>query len=1033
MRCRKNVRKLILEYNAAAPADKPSTALMRFRQAVVSLKAAPSRLAAPHTQANRYDDYVYVHQQSMAGHPGGNPGPHPGHRGPLFFPWHREFLRQFENDLRTVSGDSSICVPYWDWSTDRQPADPGFPFIADFLGGDGAGPNNEVQTGVFARANGWALTIDDNGSNALQRDFGGNGFPSLPVRNDVLNALAVNVYDSAPWNINAAGPSSFRNLVEGWVNGPKNHNLVHVWIGGSMLPGTSPNDPAFFLNHVKEDELWAVWMQKYPSVPHYLPADSEPLPAGHSHLKRLSDHMESLAEYFGAGTVDRPIDLLDHKSITWYDTDLPDIVVESGPAIGFNQTPAGLTVAKRIRFRIRSCRKVFFSITGLPTGNFSVIGGPDFTVTPAEANDFEILEIEVRFHAVGPNVQVSAVDIEAHIIDEEGYYAANANDPFTTGKFHIELVANNIVTNDSSVALVLDRSGSMLDVANSGFTKSRLLKSAVGVLHQLMQDNDQIGIARFDHEADQLLPMTLKTAGLGTTLTGNGLDPRGGTSIGAGILVGSNLINGPGATRPNKAMLVLTDGNENVAPLINSLPAGTINQTTFAIGFGLPGQVSDPILSQISANSGGYLLVTGNMTNDDERFDLAKFFIQILKDATRNQTVLDPQGLLLWNGAPQKITFQLSETDVSVDVVILCPVPWAIDFSLMTPSGVTITSAMSGIEPNVRYIGGQEVAYYRLLLPALPSNPGGSHRGTWKAVLRLKKLEEIFEYLRKTREDRKTFAEAISRLREFAQRAVPYNLTVHTYSNLTLDARLRQDGFAPGAAVHLSANLWEYQVPLHPEARVWAEIRQPDGSRATLAFSHSTGDTYTANWSTNLPGVYRFLIRAEGRTSGNARFTREKVLTAGVWAGGDRPYDPKTGDEGGSDGCKLILCLLEQVSQSRALRGRLKELGIDLSALRKCVEKQCRKSKVTRSKQQSDLATSEEWQRLTQIPEFQNLVTNLFSGDIAAQPLLEAGETVPVKRAPKRASTNENLFLLPEQAEEIVKKKRTKPKAECNE
>jgi hypothetical protein len=110
-----------------------------------------------------------------------------------------------------------------------------------------------------------------------------------------------------------------------------------------------------------------------------------------------------------------------------------------------------------------------------------------------------------------------------------------------------------------------------------------------------MQDNDQIGIARFDHEADVLLPMTLKTPGIGTTLTGTGLDPRGATSIGGGILVGSGLINGPGATRTNKAMLVLTDGNENTDPLISALPPGTINQTTFAIGFGLPGQVSpDP-------------------------------------------------------------------------------------------------------------------------------------------------------------------------------------------------------------------------------------------------------------------------------------------------------------------------------------------------------------------------------------------------------------------------------------------------------
>src|SRR5690242_11992022 len=135
MKCRKNLRRLIQAYNAASPADKPNTELMRFRNAVVALKSAPSRLAPPHTQANRYDDYVYIHQQSMAGHPSSDPGPHPAHRGPAFFPWHREFLRQFENDLRAVSGDPSICLPYWDWSADQQPADAGYPFFNDFLGG----------------------------------------------------------------------------------------------------------------------------------------------------------------------------------------------------------------------------------------------------------------------------------------------------------------------------------------------------------------------------------------------------------------------------------------------------------------------------------------------------------------------------------------------------------------------------------------------------------------------------------------------------------------------------------------------------------------------------------------------------------------------------------------------------------------------------------------------------------------------------------------------------------------------------------
>ena len=385
MKCRKNIRKLIQDFNAAAPADRPNTELIKFRDAVVALKASPSRLAPPHTQANRYDDYVYIHQQSMAGHPGNDPGPHPGHRGPAFFPWHREFLRQFENDLRDVSGDPNLCLPYWDWSVDQQAAHAGYPFINDFLGGNGVGASLAVQTGVFASVNGWVLNIADpfdnvpahvNALSSLQRALGSNA-PNLPTPAHVKAALAVNVYDSAPWNVSAPQAGSFRNLTEGWVGAvvPGMHNRVHVWVGGSMLPGTSPNDPVFFLNHAKEDELWAVWMQKYPTVPHYLPADSEPLPAGHTHLKRLSDHMEGLAEYFGAGTIDRPVDLLDHKAITWYDTDLPDIVLESGPALGFNQTPAGLTVARHIRFRCQSCRPVFFSLTGVPTGNFSVVGG----------------------------------------------------------------------------------------------------------------------------------------------------------------------------------------------------------------------------------------------------------------------------------------------------------------------------------------------------------------------------------------------------------------------------------------------------------------------------------------------------------------------------------------------------------------------------------------------------------------------------------------------------------------------------------
>ena len=1037
MKCRKNVRKLIQQYNAASAADKPNTPLIKFRNAVVALKAAPSQLPSPHTQLNRYDDYVYIHQQSMAGHSSSDPGPHPGHKGPMFFPWHREFLRRFENDLRSVSGDPSICLPYWDFSHDQAPADPGYPFIDDFLGGNGVGASHVVQTGVFAQANGWNLNLGS--STALLRQFAtaeGGIAPTLPAHSSITGALAETTYDSPDFNWGVPGANSFRNLVEGWVGPEANvniHNRVHVWVGGSMLPSTSPNDPVFFLNHAKEDELWAVWIQKHPGVSHYLPLDSFTLPAGHTHLKRLSDHMEGLAEYFGAGTLDRPIDLLDHKAITWYDTDLPEITLESGPAIAFNNTPSGLTVSKNIRFRVKSCRPVFFSITGTPSGNFSIVGGPDFQVTPVEANDFETQEIEVRFVGQGPNVQVSAVDIQAHIVDEEGYYAANPNDAFVVANFHIELVANNIITSDSSIVLVLDRSGSMADVANNGFTKSQLLKSAVGVVHELMKGTDQIGIARFDHEADALLPMTLKSAGLGTTLTGTGLDPRGSTNIAGGILVGSGLINGAGATHPNKAMIVLTDGNDFPVPnTIATLPPGTINQTTFAIGFGQPGQVNDATLDQIAINTGGYRLITGNMTNNDERFMLAKFFIQILKDATLNQTVVDPEGQLLWNGKPQEIEFLISDSDVSVDVVALCPIPFALDFQLITPGGDVITEAMAGVEPNVQYHVGADVAYYRLMLPALPSKPDSSHRGMWRAVIGLKRPDEILKELRETRTHRLELAEFIRRVSEFTQKPTPFNLTVHTYSNLRLEATLVQDGFAPGDVIHLTATLWEYQVPLKTDASVWADVVEPNGNRSVLNFTRTAAGSYAATWTTTLPGIYRFGIRAEGRTSGNARFMRAKELTAGVWAGGDRPFDPVGGGTestgGGDDGrCKTIMCFLDFVMKSSVLREWFKRFDLDIEGFRKCVERHCRKGAPATEGRPAAVGTLP---TLTHLPEFGQLANILASVRVEQPRIIEAAETTPVKRKPRMEGSDDNMFLKPEQ---IRDKPPERPKAKDRE
>src|SRR3712207_8083492 len=72
------------------------------------------------------------------------------------------------------------------------------------------------------------------------------------------------------------------------------------------------------------------------------------------------------------------------------------------------------------------------------------------------------------------------------------YWRDWSSDVCSSDLFHIELVASNIVTTDSSIALVLDRSGSMADIASGGATKSTLLKRAVGVVHSLMQDRKSV-------------------------------------------------------------------------------------------------------------------------------------------------------------------------------------------------------------------------------------------------------------------------------------------------------------------------------------------------------------------------------------------------------------------------------------------------------------------------------------------------------------------------------------------------------------
>jgi tyrosinase len=260
-----------------------------------------------------YDWYVQTHIDSM-GHPKSGGMNMWAHLRPAFLPWHRQFILDFENDLRDADAaltgkPSDLALPYWDWTIDRSKIPYlvfGWVWMDSFMGPNGSPALDDmVDSGPFSPGQGWFPKYDagpnynqeDSGPNYLQRTLG-QAVDSLPAPEQWAGAMDVKAYDAPLWDSNVgvipqpnprsvrfAGAPSFRNVLEGWVPYydtatapavyPALHNQVHMWVGGSMSDAlSSPNDPVFFLHHCNVDRLWTLWQANDPQRPdQYLPQD----------------------------------------------------------------------------------------------------------------------------------------------------------------------------------------------------------------------------------------------------------------------------------------------------------------------------------------------------------------------------------------------------------------------------------------------------------------------------------------------------------------------------------------------------------------------------------------------------------------------------------------------------------------------------------------------------------------------------------------------------------------------------------------
>jgi hypothetical protein len=820
------------------------------------------------------------------------------HFGPAFISWHRVIVNRLEQLLREV--DPDLSLHYWDWTTDPRSTAGGRAalFTPQFMGnasGDAAHLLNDFESSEDVELG--------NGHNRIWRDVGAtaakpDGTPDIDADATIL----------------AGGDfASFGALLK------NAHDFVaHSYIGGTISDAHySFHDPFVFLLHSNLDRLWAKWQTE---LGHSARMISSTAYAGLSTTDITTLNTDQVEPWAG-GTGLEPwaSDPTKQAHITYtdisvvappcYDTngssfevaevENPFDAATNRYEINFNDVPETETTWRAAVLRVYSCDTFTIKVRddAVPAAPFSVVASPVVTHhTPAPYADVRIW-FEFTAGALGTAPQMIAPVNTTIECVESGE------------QFLFELKANTIHRPTVAVELALDQSGSMSDPAGtSGATRLQVLKDAASLFASLIQKDNGIGIIRFDDDAYPpgdptyggmaITKVLSNSFGDATRVTANTTiaahGAHGNTSVGDGLEMARNQLNAlPAGSYNQKAILLLTDGLENTPKMISEV-AGLIDDRTFAVGLGNETQVNTLALSTLSGGTGGYLLLSGLLSSSlDDQFRLRKFFLQILASVTKTSIVSDPLGYV-GVGTRVRIPFVLCEADIDCRVILLTDFP-VVRLSVETPDGQLIDETNAATF-GVAFDTGDRIKRSMFDLP-LAFQANKIHAGTWHAVLEVD--EDAYRKALAGSFDKRDAQRDTSDLRS---KGAKYCLSVHSFSNLRMNATVEQDGFTPGSTLSLRASLTEYNLPVERRASVRAELEYPDHTRTVLTLTESEPGIFHASLAASASGIYRFNIIAEGGTYRGAPFTREQLLTAAVSHGIRQPQGP---DDGGRDGTSV--------------------------------------------------------------------------------------------------------------------------------
>jgi len=510
--------------------------------------------------------------------------------------------------------------------------------------------------------------------------------------------------------------------------------------------------------------------------------------------------------------------------------------------------------------------------------------------------------------------------------------------------YSIPVHAKTIAPVATEVVFVLDHSYSMTGLCADGLQKIEKLRQALDTFIALTQPADGVGAVAFNQAVVDTLPLTAPDSSLHDFAAL--LSPAGSTSIGAGIEAAIDVFSG--AFSSQQALIVVTDGLENVPPFVNDVIALIPDPTrVFSVGIGRTQDVNTSVLQALCGNQGGYLLLTGSMTAATEALVLDKFFLRILANATNIDVILDPPTIL-YPGKIERIAFPVSEFEHSFDAIVLSREREAIAFALEAPDGTLITpETLKGWAGN-RYATATNVAYYRVRLPLPLLNAPAVASGTWQLLLAQRKPE--------SQQIEDEFSQLVphARARAFGKRdrvePVACEVIVHAHSDLHLDATLQQSSIELGSAVLMELLLNVKGQPFAGQVSAIAQVRGPTGFTFTVRLAPEGAGRFVGRFEPVRPGIYRVTMVCEGTTPGGHAFRREQLATAAVLdtkggsAGSTTPggddcdpnhsnADPNSDSEckpgcaphskaPGCALCKLLACLRARQGKGRAPRAR---------------------------------------------------------------------------------------------------------------